>query len=56
MKGRYSIPLFAVGIIGIIMAADSPFIGKWKLNPLAHADESDAVAGESRQLLIEMKN
>src|ERR1051325_741452 len=32
MKQRYSVPVFAA-VIGVMMAADSPFIGKWKLNP-----------------------
>jgi len=32
MKRRYSVPVFAA-VIGVMMAADSPFIGKWKLNP-----------------------
>jgi hypothetical protein len=32
MERRYWIPLFAAAA-GVILAADSPFIGKWKLNP-----------------------
>jgi hypothetical protein len=32
MNRRYSILLFAAAI-GVITAADSPFVGKWKLNP-----------------------
>jgi hypothetical protein len=32
MKPRYWIPAFAAAI-GVILAAESPFIGRWKLNP-----------------------